>query len=338
MTPITFRALRLLADGHFHSGAQMARRLDRSRATVSDTLKGAAEMGVEVFSVPGKGYRLAEPIEFLDAHAIVSGLGAAAAGVRLTLLDEVDSTSTRLASLAQAGAPSGTCVAAEWQRAGRGRRGRSWQAGLGSSITFSLLWRFEQGAGHLGGLSLAVAVAAARALEKAGVAGVGLKWPNDLVHGWKKLGGILVESTGDMLGPTTAIVGVGLNYRLGAPVLARIDQPATDLAAVCETLPSRNALLASLLAELGAALERFGRDGFPAFRDDWRARHAYAGRRVHVLAADQPAREAEVVDVAEDGALLVATGRGTERLTSAEISLRPLPDKAPDSLLHKART
>jgi BirA family biotin operon repressor/biotin-[acetyl-CoA-carboxylase] ligase len=324
MAPLTFRALRLLADGRFHSGAQIARRLERSRATVSETLKDAGEMGVEVFSVPGRGYRLAAPIEFLDAHAIVSGLGPAAARVRLTLLDEVDSTSTHLAALALAGSSSGTCVAAEWQRAGRGRRGRNWQAGLGSSITFSLLWRFERGAGHLAGLSLAVAVATARALERAGVAGVGLKWPNDLVHDWKKLGGILVESTGDMLGPTSVIVGVGLNYRLGAPVLARIDQPATDLATACAAPPSRNVLLAGLLAELTAALERFSRDGFAAFRDEWRARHAYAGRRVRVTGAGEPDREAEVLDVAEDGALVVAIAGRSERLTSAEISLRPI--------------
>ena len=103
MGPHTFRALRLLADGRFHSGARIARELERSRAAVSETLKGARELGVEVFSVPGKGYRLAEPVEFLDAHAIVSRLGPAAARIRLTLLDEVDSTSTRLAGLAQAG-------------------------------------------------------------------------------------------------------------------------------------------------------------------------------------------------------------------------------------------
>jgi BirA family biotin operon repressor/biotin-[acetyl-CoA-carboxylase] ligase len=158
-----------------------------------------------------------------------------------------------------------------------------------------------------------------------------VKWPNDLVHDWKKLGGILVESTGDMLGPTAAVVGVGLNFRLGAPLAARIDQPATDLASVCTALPSRNALLARLLAELTSALGQFGRDGFAAFREDWRARHAYAGRRVQVLAADQPARAAEVIDVAADGALLVAIAGRTERLTSAEISLRPLPESEPGS-------
>lgn len=323
MAPLTIRALRLLADGRFHSGAELARGLARSRATVSETLKGAGELGVAVFSVPGRGYRLAQPIEFLDAAAILAALGPAAARVRLTLVDEVDSTSTRLASLAQSGAPSGTCVAAEWQKAGRGRRGRDWQAGLGSSLTFSLLWRFEQGAGHLAGLSLAVAVAVARALESAGVAGVGLKWPNDLVHGWKKLGGILVETSGEMLGPTAAVIGIGLNWRLDAPVAARIDQPATDLAAIADPPPSRNALLARLLDELTRSLERFGREGFAAFRDDWRARHAYAGRRVRILEGRGPAHEAQVLDVADDGALLVATDAGTERLTSAEISLRP---------------
>jgi BirA family biotin operon repressor/biotin-[acetyl-CoA-carboxylase] ligase len=323
MGPLTFRALRLLADARFHSGAEIARRLDRSRSALSETLRGAGQLGVEVFSVPGKGYRLAQPIEFLDAHAIVSMLGPAASRVRLTLLDEVDSTSTRLSSLAQAGAPSGTCVAAEWQRAGRGRRGRHWQAGLGASLTFSLLWRFEQGSGHLAGLSLAVAVAVARALERAGIPGVGVKWPNDLVHDWKKLGGILVETSGEMLGPTAAIVGVGLNYRLGEVLASRIDQPATDVASCGTALVSRNALLAGLVAELVACLERFGRDGFAAFRDEWKARHAYAGRRVTVLEGNLPAREAEVVDVAEDGALLVAAGGRTTRLTSAEISLRP---------------
>jgi BirA family biotin operon repressor/biotin-[acetyl-CoA-carboxylase] ligase len=323
MGPLTLRALRLLADGRFHSGEAIARALERSRAAVSEALKGAPALGVEVFAVPGKGYRLAEPLEFLDAPAIVSRLGKAAARLRLTLLDEVDSTSTRLAAMAQAGAPSGTCVAAEWQRAGRGRRGRAWRAGLGASLTFSVLWRFEQGPGHLGGLSLAVAVAVVRALERAGVAGVGVKWPNDLVHDWRKLGGILVETSGEMLGPTAAVVGVGLNYRLPESLGRRIDQPATDVLACGPARPSRNALLALLLEELVAALERFGRDGFAAFRDDWRARHAYAGRRVTVLEGEAPARVAEVVDVAEDGALVVAAAGRPERLTSAEISLRP---------------
>lgn len=323
MGPLAFNALRLLADGRFHSGEEVAARLGRSRAALSEALKGAGALGVEVFSVPGRGYRLAEPVEFLDAHAILARLGPVAPRLRLTLLDEVDSTSTRLAQLAQSGAPAGTCVAAEWQSAGRGRRGRRWQSGLGACLTFSILWRFEQGAGHLAGLPLAAAVAVARALERSGVEGVGVKWPNDLVHDWRKLGGILVETSGEMQGPTAAVVGVGINYRLGEAVLRAIDQPATDVASCGGATPSRNALLADLLAGLVDAFDRFGREGFAAFRDDWKARHAYAGRRVTVLTADRPAGEATVVDVADDGALVVLQDGADRRLTSAEISLRP---------------
>jgi BirA family biotin operon repressor/biotin-[acetyl-CoA-carboxylase] ligase len=324
MGALTFKALRLLADGHFHSGAAIARRLARSRATLSEALKGAPLLGVEIFPVPGKGYRLADPIEFLDAHAIAERLAGRTGHVNLHVLDEVDSTSTHLAALAQAGAPSGTCVVAEWQKAGRGRRGRAWHSGLGASLTFSLLWRFERGPGQLAGLSLAVAVAMARALERAGVAGVGVKWPNDLVCDWKKLAGILVETSGEISGPTAAVIGVGVNYRLGEALEKRIDQPAIDVASAAAAIPSRNALLADLVGELVAVLEQFEREGFAAFRDEWRARHAYAGRRVSVLSGNEPPREAEIVDVAEDGALVVTAGASTERLTSAEISLRPI--------------
>ena len=323
MGPATFPLLRLLADGRFHSGEDLAKHLGRSRATVSEALKSADELGVDVFSVPGKGYKLASPVEFLDAARIVQGLGGAASRVRLTLADEADSTSTRLSALAQQGAPSGTCIAAEWQSAGRGRRGRAWQSALGASITFSILWRFERGPGHLAGLSLAVAVAVSRALERHGVKGVGVKWPNDLVAHWKKLAGILVETSGDLLGPTAAVVGVGVNFRLGEALLARIDQPAIDCVSLAAGPLSRNALLAELVATLVDDLDRFEREGFGAFRADWLARHAYAGRRVTVLAPGAAPREGDVIDLAEDGALVVNLDGTATRLTAAEISLRP---------------
>src|SRR5688572_26796355 len=162
MSALTFMALRELADGQFHSGEDVARSLGRSRATLSEALKRAPELGLDLFSVRGRGYRLAAPIEFLDGELLARELRSTR--VRLEVVDEVDSTSTRLLARAAEGAPSGTCLAAEWQSAGRGRRGRSWVCALGGSLTFSLLWRFERGAAHLGGLSLAVGVAVARAL------------------------------------------------------------------------------------------------------------------------------------------------------------------------------
>ena len=324
MSALTFQALRRLADGRFHSGEDVARDLGRSRATLSEALKCAADLGVELFSVRGKGYRLASPIEFIDVARVRRAMGAVGAVIALEVVDEIDSTSTRLLQRAAEGAPSGTCLVAEWQSAGRGRRGRSWVASLGGSLTFSLLWRFEQGAGHLAGLSLAIGVAVARALAACGVERAQVKWPNDVVSDFRKLAGILVETTGEMQGPSVAVVGIGVNYRLGERVVDRIDQPVTDVAQTAAAMPARSDLLAALLAELARTLAAFERAGFASVRDEWRALHAYHGRRVRVLPPRDAAFDAEVVDVGPDGVLVVRAADGRlVSLASAEISLRP---------------
>ncbi len=321
MSALTILALRRLADGRFHSGEDVARELGRSRATLSEALKHAAGLGIEVFSVRGKGYRLSQPIDFLDVSAIAAGL--AGTGVNVEVVDEIDSTSTRLIESAAAGAPSGTCLAAEWQSAGRGRRGRTWVSSLGGSLTFSLLWRFDRGAGHLAGLSLAVGVAVARALAACGVQRVQVKWPNDLVADFRKLAGILVETSGEMQGPSVAVVGVGVNYHLGDHTMDLIDQPVTDVARCSSPPPSRSLLLAALLRELASTLAAFETTGFAAVRDEWRALHAYQGRLVRVIPPRDAPYDAEVTDVAPDGALVVVLPDGRlQSLSSAEISLR----------------
>jgi len=321
VSALTFLALRSLADGRFHSGEDVARSLGRSRATLSEALKRAPELGLEIFSVPGRGYRLAEPIEFLDAGAIAREV--ATSGVWLEVADEVDSTSSRLLARAAEGAPSGTALAAEWQSAGRGRRGRAWVAALGGSLTFSMLWRFERGAGHLAGLSLAVGVAVARGMARCGLARVQVKWPNDVVVDFRKLAGILVETSGEMQGPSVAVIGVGVNHRLSERVLDRIDQPVTDVWQCAGSPPSRSDLLARMLATLASSLDAFDRAGFAASREAWRALHAYQGRRVRVTPGRDAPFDAEVVDVAADGALVVSTADGrTIPLASAEITLR----------------
>ncbi|MEO7741579.1 MAG: biotin--[acetyl-CoA-carboxylase] ligase [Usitatibacter sp.] len=322
MSALTFLALRKLADGQFHSGEDVARSLGRSRATLSEALKRAPEMGLDLFSVRGRGYRLAAPIEFLDADLLARELRSTS--VRLEIVDEVDSTSTQLLARAAAGAPSGTCLAAEWQSAGRGRRGRSWVCALGGSLTFSLLWRFERGAAQLAGLSLAVGIAVARALAACGVERVQVKWPNDLVVDFRKLAGILVETSGEMSGPSVAVIGVGVNYRLAERVIDRIGQPVTDVAHASTALPSRTHLLGQLLRELAQVLEEFERRGFKGLRGAWRGLHAYEGRRVRVMPPRETPFDAEVADIAPDGALLVRLEDGrVVALSSAEISLRP---------------
>jgi BirA family biotin operon repressor/biotin-[acetyl-CoA-carboxylase] ligase len=322
VSALTFQALRTLADGRFHSGEDMARALGRSRATLSEALKRAPDLGLELFSVRGKGYRLAEPIEFLDLAEVRRALGSTGTRIHVELGDEVDSTSSRLVERAAGGAPSGTCLVAEWQNAGRGRRGRSWICAVGGSLTFSLLWRFDRGAGHLGGLSLAVGAAVAQALADCGAERVQVKWPNDVVVDFRKLAGILVETSGEMQGPSVAVIGVGINYRLPERVVDRIDQPVVDVAHCAPHCPPRSALLGRILARLAAGLDAFEQHGFESVRAEWRALHAYQGRRVRVVPGREAPFEAQVLDVAPDGALVVGTASGHVHLSSAEISLR----------------
>jgi BirA family biotin operon repressor/biotin-[acetyl-CoA-carboxylase] ligase len=316
----SFAALRLLTDERFRSGAELGAALGLSRAMVWRAVRELEAHGVEVLSVRGRGYRLRAPFEPLDAAAILRRVGRRQSDLALELRDECDSTSTALAALAAGGAPSGTVVACELQRAGRGRRGASWYSGLGTSLTFSLLWRFERGAGALGGLSLAVGVACIRALRALGRDEVALKWPNDLVCAGGKLGGILIELAGDALGPTTAVIGVGINVRMPARARRTIGQPAADLAG--GDAPSRNALLGELLAALAAALPVFAAEGFGAFREEWLRHHAYHRRRVRLLVPPRRTVEGTATGVGEDGALVVATRSGLERFHSAEVSLR----------------
>ena len=328
--PLTFTLLRELSAEHFTSGAELAAKHGVSRSAISDALKDANTLGVQIFSLTRRGYRLAEPLQLLDIDVIRQRMGASLHRVDLRLVDVIDSTNAALLNQANTGiatgAVSGTCLAAEIQTAGRGRRGRAWQSALGASLTFSLLWRFESGASSLGGLSLAVGLAVANALRALGI-DAELKWPNDIVVDDQKLGGILIETQGDMLGPTVAVIGVGLNVRLPDALWLAIDQPATDIATVSATAAvtspalNRNVLLPAILSQLVAVLDQFQRGGFAVLRDQWRALHAHQGCLVDIHAATET-YVAKVIDVSGDGGLIVERDGVRLSLTAAEISIR----------------
>lgn len=319
----TFELLRLLADGRFHSGAAVARELGATPAVLQRALRELEAFGLRYVRARGHGYRLAEPYDYLDAAAVQAQLGARAHHFRLELLDACASTNTLLLERARAGAPSGSVIACELQTAGRGRRGNIWLSGLGGSLTFSLLWRFARDAAGLSGLSLAAGLALARALAALGIAQVQLKWPNDLLHAGRKLGGILIEVHGDGPGSTAAVIGVGLNVRLCPNLRDAVTQAVTDLASISVPVPRRNRLLAVALIELVQVLEQFAGQGFAPLRQEWIARHAHQGKAVTLSSGDGNTVSGRAAGVAEDGALLVETARGMEQFVSGELSLRP---------------
>ncbi len=331
LTPLGISLLRQLADGALHSGEDLAAAVGLTRARVSQVLKEAEAAGVAIERVKGRGYRLPAPPGFLDPKAVVARLAELDAErgrktpVTLEVVDQIDSTSSELMRRLQRRDIHGMALAAEAQTAGRGRRGRTWTAIFGGSLVFSLAWRFEQGAGFLAGLSLAVGVAVARALEAEGYAGIALKWPNDVIHRHLKFGGILIELNGDALGPSTTVIGIGLNIRLPAAARADIAQPVTDLATIAgKKAPAidRNRLLARLVAELADVLDRYARDGFAPFAAEWQHRHAYQGKLVRLLLPDGAVVTGKVAGVDASGALVLADGPRRARFLSGEISLR----------------
>ena len=320
MSNLTFPILHLLADGQFHSGEALAQRFKVTRATIWNAVKHAESLGVEVFSVRGRGYKLPQAIELLDKNLVLTAIGEQREWFNVQLLDEVASTNTYL--MQQKDAAHATCVVAHVQTKGKGRRGRTWVSQLGASLTFSLLWRFQCGAAALSGLSLAVGVALMRALNSLGVNDAQLKWPNDvLVHG-KKLAGILIELQGDLEGPSAAVIGVGVNLNLPKNVLNSIDQPAIDLVNVSTKSINQSELLGVLLKHLTDVLSTFESHGFIGLRDEWLRYHAYQNKPVRMLLPNGTDVQGVVKSVADDGILLVETALGLQRFSAGEISLR----------------
>ncbi len=329
MKPLAYHLLRLLAGGDFHSGTALAQAAGVSRASVWNAVQEIEAAGLDVFSVRGRGYRLAQPLAMLDAACITQALGEAAP-FNLEIVDETDSTNTLLLERVRAsatGAPHASVIAAEWQRAGRGRMNRPWHAQVGGALTFSLLWRFSQGAATLAGLSLAVGLAVVRALEAFGpsvMKDAGLKWPNDVLWRGRKIAGILIEMHGDALGPSAVVIGVGINVRLSSATNTRIDQAAVDIESITGHAVDRNRLLAGLLGEFNRVLLQFERAGFQPFRDDWQRRHVHQGCEVQ-LTLHGGVRETGVArGVGADGSLLLETARGVRPFHSGDVSVREL--------------
>jgi BirA family biotin operon repressor/biotin-[acetyl-CoA-carboxylase] ligase len=321
MTPRTWQLLRLLADGAFHSGEELGRALGVSRATVFASLEKVADFGVQLQRIRGRGYRLPSGWQCLDSFEIQRELGDSATRFNIEILQQAESSNTELLRRAALGAASGSMLAVELQTAGRGRIGRVWHSGLGNALIFSLLWRFDCGLNALSGLSLAVGLAISRALAQFGAAGVALKWPNDILTPKGKLGGVLIEAQGDMYGPSSVVIGIGINCSLPLTIVQAISQPAAALDQLCVMPPERNQLLAALLQELAGVLDKFSDSGFASLRVEWERHHAYQNLPVQLQMPDGRCISGIARGVGDNGELRLETEQGIRQYNSGDVGV-----------------
>lgn len=317
------KMLAILADGKFHSGTELAQTLGISRSAVWKQLNFLADLGLRHAAVSGKGYRLEKPLELLTRDLIDESINYKTRALisSLEIHDQIGSTNSYLAGLSHKNAPSGFICFAEHQTEGKGRRGRHWISPYGNNIYLSVLWRFQQGPAAISALSLAIGVAVIRALKQHNIDDVGLKWPNDIVSQGKKLGGILIEVSGENEGPCTAVIGIGINLFLAGDEAETIDQAWTDLSKINgRNVINRNNLAGNLLNQLFEVLDGYESAGFKAYVDEWRSYDCLIDRSAWVFAGSQGI-EGIVKGIDDNGLLLMMRADGSiQSFASCELS------------------
>jgi BirA family biotin operon repressor/biotin-[acetyl-CoA-carboxylase] ligase len=303
----------ILADGEFHSGEQLGGELGMSRAAINKHIQTIRDWGLDIFTVPGKGYSLPSPIQLLDEGKILAALPEG----RVNVLPVIYSTNERITQLT-----SGDACVAEYQQAGRGRRGRKWFSPFGANLYFSMYWKLDQGPSAAMGLSLVIGIVMAEVLQKLGAEDVRVKWPNDLYLKDRKLAGILVELTGKTGDAAHLVIGAGINLKMREPASDSIDQGWINLQEAGVNI-DRNQLTATLLQELRSALRQFEVEGLAPFITRWRKLDNFLDRPVKLLIGEKEIHGIER-GIDQQGALLLEQDGIIKSFIGGEISLRGL--------------
>jgi BirA family biotin operon repressor/biotin-[acetyl-CoA-carboxylase] ligase len=308
--------LNLLKDGRFHSCQDLGAALGISRSAVWKQLQHLeAELGLSIHKVRGRGYQLAAPLTLLDSLAI----SAIAPLWPVTVLDSVDSTNAEALRAIGHGSLAPFLVLAERQVSGRGRRGRKWVSPFAENLYYSLVLRIDGGMRQLEGLSLVVGLAVLQALRNFGVPGAGLKWPNDVLVGNKKIAGILLELVGDPADVCHVVLGIGINVNM--QLADEVDQQWTSIRLESGRSSDRNALVAELSKQLNAYIQRHQMEGFSVLQAEWEANHLWQDRSVSLIAGSSQV-DGVVVGIDSQGALRLRVDGVEKVFSGGELSLR----------------
>ena len=310
--------LKLLKDGRFHSGQALGVALGVSRSAVWKQLQHLeAELGLSIHKVRGRGYQLAAPLTLLDPAEIREQ--APSCDWPILVFDSIDSTNAEALRAIERGQAAPFLVLAERQTAGRGRRGRKWASPFAENIYYSLVLRIDGGMRQLEGLSLVVGLAVMQALRELGISGAGLKWPNDVLVGQKKIAGILLELVGDPADVCHVVLGVGINVNMQSA--DEVDQQWTSMRLESGKSFDRNQLVAMLGEMLQRYLARHQAGGFLAIQSEWEQNHLWQGRSVSLIAGVNQI-DGEVLGIDGQGALRLKVDGVEKVFSGGELSLR----------------
>ncbi|GLP97760.1 bifunctional biotin--[acetyl-CoA-carboxylase] ligase/biotin operon repressor BirA [Paraferrimonas sedimenticola] len=312
--------LSLLNQQGFVSGEWLSEQMGMTRAAVNKKVKQLNQEGLEVYSVKGKGYKLADQVSLSQPAELEKLLSRP-----LHWFHQIESTNAYLMERCHELVKGETCIA-ECQTAGRGRRGRQWISPYGSNLYQSVYWRIDDGFAAAMGLSLVVGLSLAETLEKLGFDGIGLKWPNDIYRFGRKLAGVLVEIKGSPEGPCHLVIGFGVNIAMPKALGAAIDQPWADLTQESSAVIAKNQLIHALHENLLKDLAQFELSGLEPFLPRWEALDLFIGQQVTLTSAAKVITGRYLGVDSEGNLLLEDTSGERNSYSGGEVSLRLLAE------------
>ncbi|MBQ4892276.1 bifunctional biotin--[acetyl-CoA-carboxylase] ligase/biotin operon repressor BirA [Shewanella sp. MMG014] len=306
--------IKLLDHCRYTSGEMIAQEVGLSRTAVNNHIAQLADYGIDIYSVKGKGYKLSKALPLFDESVLINGIED-----RCFFFDEIASTNAFLLQHSDE-LDSGDICIAEYQSAGRGRRGRQWVSPYGQHVYGSLYWRINQGMNAAMGLSLVIACSIVSTLRTFGVEGLGLKWPNDIYKDNKKLAGILIELSGQSMDECNLVIGFGINMSMPAQQAEKIDQPWSDLSSL-ETMPDKTNLLLALHKQLKLDLAKFEVSGLAEFIPLWQQYDLFYDKEIELVMSPK-----SIVGVCKgidsQGGVILETDGVQTAYIGGEISLR----------------
>ncbi|MCK1145368.1 bifunctional biotin--[acetyl-CoA-carboxylase] ligase/biotin operon repressor BirA, partial [Providencia stuartii] len=318
-TSIPLQLIELLSDAQIHSGQQLGDKIGMTRAGINKHIKTLRSWGIQVQTITGKGYKLPYSVNLLNGEVIRKQVQ----GSHVIVEPVIDSTNQYMLDRIPSLQSGDTCLA-EYQSAGRGRRGRQWVSPFGCNLYLSMYWKLDQGPAAAVGLSLVVGIVIAKTLNKISKGKVKVKWPNDLYLNDKKLAGILVELTGKTGDAAHIIIGIGINIGMEKKNIDKeksINQEWASLVDEVENI-ERNELSASIINALKEALILFEKEGLAPFLESWFELDNFLGRKVKLLIGDKIITGIEK-GIDQQGALLLQHDNGDIiPYIGGEISLR----------------